>query len=85
MLLRIDGLAKYPAYRHSGASRIMSGTGSGVYNLLKFLDPDLRRDDVKRLFWTFYEFTKLKRIYRLGRDPQKNSPVSSSTTSEAAH
>jgi hypothetical protein len=28
---------------------------AGVYNLLKLLDPNFRRDDSKRRFWTFYE------------------------------
>jgi hypothetical protein len=54
--VKYDGLVKSPEYRHSGASRIMSGTGSGVYKLLKLMDPGFRRDDAKRLLGTFYAF-----------------------------
>jgi hypothetical protein len=33
-----------------------------IYKLLKFMDPGFRRDDVKRLLETFYEFINERRI-----------------------
>jgi hypothetical protein len=33
---------------------------AGIYKLLKFLDPGVRRDDVKRLSWAFYEFIRVQ-------------------------